>query len=290
MENPNDSFEAILFNVFGQNISLKKYALIAAGHANQAVLLRTSWGPFFLKFNYESNGDLFREEAHGLELMARHTSLFVPVVYGFGQVEGTNYLVTEWVRQGPQSTDYWSELAEGLAELHMATQVGFGLDRPNYIAVLPQRNDAHTDWTSFFIDERLEPLLQRAHDHQLINKETMQKVQAIYPVLGGFFPSEKPALLHGDLWSGNIMRTTKGNPVLIDPAVYYGHREMDIAFSHLFGGFSDEFYETYNELFPLEPGFEDRKDVYNLYPLLVHLNLFGTGYLPGILRVVKRLS
>ncbi|MCC5936699.1 MAG: fructosamine kinase family protein [Lunatimonas sp.] len=288
MENPSESFDSILLKVFGGNIFLKKYTLIAAGHANQALCLRTSWGSFFLKINQETDENLFREEALGLKLLAENTSLFVPEVYGFGQVDGINYLVTEWVREGVRSKDYWRVLGEGLAELHMATQVGFGLDHPNYISILPQPNEMHRDWTSFFIDERLEPMLQRAYFHQLITKEVLQKVRAIYPFLEGFFPSEKSSLLHGDLWTGNIMRTTRGEPVLIDPAVYYGHREMDLAFSRLFGGFSDEFYETYNDIFPLEPGFEERKDVYNLYPLLVHLNLFGTGYLPGILRVIER--
>jgi fructosamine-3-kinase len=117
----------------------------------------------------------------------------------------------------------------------------------------------------------------------------LKKFQRIYPVLENFFPKEKPALLHGDLWSGNIMRGKNGMPVLIDPAVYYGHREMDLAFSRLFGGFESLFYESYETVFPLEPGFEERVPVYNLYPLLVHLLLFGKSYLSGIEKTVNRL-
>jgi fructosamine-3-kinase len=108
-------------------------------------------------------------------------------------------------------------------------------------------------------------------------------------VLEKTFPVEKPALIHGDLWSGNIMSSAQGNPVILDPAVYYGHREVDLAFSRLFGGFEHSFYQAYEAVFPLEPGFLDRVPVYNLYPLLVHLLLFGKGYLPGIERAVDQL-
>jgi fructosamine-3-kinase len=171
----------------------------------------------------------------------------------------------------------------------MATQKQFGLGNDNYISSLTQKNAQLDDWTEFFIINRLEPLISRAYYEEKINASFFSKFREIYPKLKGIFPKEKPALLHGDLWAGNVISDASGHPVLIDPAVYFGHREMDLAFSMLFGGFSDSFYEHYKEVFPIEPGFEERVQIYNLYPLLVHLLLFGTSYLPPIEKTVRRL-
>ncbi|EON77634.1 Ribulosamine/erythrulosamine 3-kinase potentially involved in protein deglycation [Lunatimonas lonarensis] len=290
MENPSEDFESILFEVFGQEIDVPDFALVASGHANQAILLDTSRGAFLLKVSTVVESRQFGEEARGLKLIGRHTSLKVPEVYGYGKVGTSHYILMEWLVQGKRVPTYWSELGEGIAELHMATVSNFGFEVSNYIADLPQRNTYRPDWNTFFVEERLEPMLHRAYLHQLISKENLIKVQSIYPRFAGLFPNERPSLLHGDLWSGNVLSTEKGNPALIDPSVYYGHREMDLAFSKLFGGFDAAFYEAYNHVFPLDPGFDDRMDVYNLYPLLVHLNLFGAGYLPGVLRIVDRFS
>lgn len=130
----------------------------------------------------------------------------------------------------------------------------------------------------------------KAYFDKLIPLEFLKKFQSLYPKLESLFPKEKPSLLHGDLWSGNVLCGPDGKPCLIDPAIYYGHREMDLAFSRLFGGFDSKFYEAYESILPLEPGFESRIAVYNLYPLLVHLNLFGTAYLPGIEKTLNRFQ
>ncbi|MEX2566172.1 MAG: fructosamine kinase family protein, partial [Cyclobacteriaceae bacterium] len=206
-----------------------------------------------------------------------------------GTCEDTQYLLMEWVRTSKSDPAFSKKLGEGLAELHMHTQKEFGLDVNNYISVLPQNNENEMDWTSFFIQKRLEPMVQRAYYEGHISENFLREFRMIYPKLKGFFPYEKPSLLHGDLWSGNVMVNSLGLPSLIDPAVYFGHREMDLAFSKLFGGFDPSFYKAYQEVFPLDPGFEQRVEVYNLYPLLVHLNLFGSSYLSGITRVVKKL-
>jgi fructosamine-3-kinase len=144
-------------------------------------------------------------------------------------------------------------------------------------------------WVDFFIAQRLEPLLGKAYFEGLIEEDFLKKFRAIYPRLHEFFPKERPSLLHGDLWSGNVMADSHGFPALIDPAVYFGNREMDIAFSRMFGGFDQRFYDAYDSFFPLSDGFEEKKDIYNLYPLLVHLLLFGKSYISGIQKVIAKL-
>ena len=289
MEDPEQLLEAILIQVFGGSQVLVNYSLVAAGNLNQAIFLQTDKGAYFLKTNFQSNTDLFKKELEGLELIRSNCSLHVPEIIAEGTLEDTNFLLMDWISPAKKQTAYWEKLGEGLAELHMSTRSLFGLDTNNYISILDQSNQPTQDWVSFFIHQRLEPMLQRAFYENLIPQKYMEEFREIYPRLDGFFPNEKSSLLHGDLWSGNIMVNSSGLPSLIDPAVYFGHREMDLAFSKLFGGFDPRFYAAYDQVFPLEPGFDQRVAVYNLYPLLVHLNLFGTSYLSGISQTVKKL-
>jgi len=289
MFDQQEQYENILFEVFGEKIPIKELKLIAAGTLNQAVYIAGAKGNFFLKSNFESSEDLFEKEALALEYLKAHTSLYVPSVYGYGKLGDLNYLLSEWIPSGRKASDYWESLGHGLAQLHMVSSKNFGLDYDNYIAVLPQNNTPIPNWSEFFISHRLEPMLGKAFYDGLIDKNYMEKFRGIYKKLPSIFPNEIPALLHGDLWSGNVMETASGYPVLIDPAIYFGHREVDLSFSKLFGGFEPGFYEAYHEVFPLEPGFDERVKVYNLYPLLVHLNLFGQSYLSPIDKTIKYL-
>lgn len=285
----NTRYEQILFLSFGKEITINQFRLVAAGNVNQGIQLNTNEGNFFLKINFEASRDIFEKEAHGLRLLAANCPLTVPEVYHFGQLDDFNYLLMEWVESGERSIDYWEKLGEGLAQLHMASQESFGLSESNYISSLPQRNVLTATWVDFFIEQRLEPLLGKAYFEGLIEEDFLKKFRAIYPRLQEFFPKERPSLLHGDLWSGNVMADSLGFPALIDPAVYFGNREMDIAFSRMFGGFDQRFYDAYDSVFPLSDGFEEKKDVYNLYPLLVHLLLFGKSYISGIQKVITKL-
>lgn len=283
-------YEQILFETLGPLTQLNSASLIAAGNHNQGVLLDTSEGSFFLKLNFDHERDILKKEADGLSILSQSTFLKVPATYGTGRVEDYNYLLLEFIPSSRPHPEYWEDLGLGLAHLHLNHHSQFGLEYDNFIASILQKNHLLPDWLDFFIEYRLEPLLGKAYFDRLIPLDFLKKFQALYPKLESLFPKEKPSLLHGDLWSGNILCGPDGKPCLIDPAIYFGHREMDLAFSRLFGGFDAKFYEAYESVLPLEPGFEARIGVYNLYPLLVHLNLFGTAYLPGIEKTLNRFQ
>jgi fructosamine-3-kinase len=283
-------YEQVLFETLGPMAQLKSASLIAAGNHNQGIRLETNEGIFFLKLNFDHERNILAKESEGLQKLQKSTFLKIPETFGHGRIEDYNYLLSEFIPTSRQQLDYWEDLGLGLAHLHLNHAREFGLESDNYIASLPQKNHQSESWLDFFIEQRLEPMLGSAYFDRLIPLDFLKKFQAIYPRLDSLFPKEKPSLLHGDLWSGNVICDHQGKPCLIDPAIYYGHREMDLAFSRLFGGFDSRFYEAYESVTPLEPGFESRIGVYNLYPLLVHLNLFGSAYLPGIEKIVKRFQ
>jgi fructosamine-3-kinase len=290
MYDQHEIYAQVITVTLGPMAQVKSASLIAAGNHNQGVRLDTSEGIFFLKLNFDHEKDILAKEAEGLQKLRKSTFLKVPETFGLGRVGDYNYLLSEFIPSSRQQLDYWENLGLGLAQLHLNTSRLFGFGSDNYIASLHQKNHQFDSWLSFFIEQRLEPMLGKAYFDRLIPLDFLKKFQAIYPRLDSIFPKEKPALLHGDIWSGNVICDREGLPCLIDPAVYYGHREMDIAFSRLFGGFDSRFYEAYDSIVPLEPDFESRMGIYNLYPLLVHLNLFGTAYLPGIEKIVKRFQ
>lgn len=290
MLDQHEIYEKVIFETLGPLAQLKSASLIAAGNHNQGIRLETSEGIFFLKLNFDHEKDILAKEADGLEKLRKSTFLKVPETFGQGRIEDYNFLLSEFIPSARQQLDYWENLGLGLAQLHLNSAKKFGLESDNYIASLPQKNHQNDTWLSFFIEQRLEPMLGKAYFDRLIPLDFLKNFQALYPKLDAIFPKEKPYLLHGDLWSGNVICDRDGQPCLIDPAIYYGHREMDLAFSRLFGGFDSRFYEAYESIIPLEPDFESRMGIYNLYPLLVHLNLFGTAYLPGIEKILKRFQ
>ncbi|RMG73992.1 MAG: ketosamine-3-kinase, partial [Bacteroidetes bacterium] len=200
---------------------------------------------------------------------------------------GLAWLVLEFVESGPQTPAYWERLGQGLARLHQVSAPAFGLDHPNFIGSLPQRNTWHEEWVSFFIHERIDPMLEAAVKRGALSIKEVRAMERLYQRLPDLFPPEPPALIHGDLWGGNLLCDVNSQPVLIDPAVYYGHREMELAFMRLFDRQPPAFLEAYEEIWPLAPGFRDRIDVYHLYPLLVHVNLFGGSYAGSVRRILR---
>ncbi|SEG32401.1 fructosamine kinase family protein [Algoriphagus boritolerans] len=290
MHEQYELYQQVIFETLGPLAQLNTAVFVAAGNHNQGIKLETTEGPFFLKLNFDHERDILSKEAEGLHLLRKSTFLKIPQTYGFGRINDYNYLLSEFVPSSRQQLDYWEDLGLGLAHLHLTHSKTFGLESDNYIASLHQKNHEYESWSDFFIEQRLEPMLGMAYFDKLIPLDFLKKFQTIYSKIDSIFPKEKPSLVHGDLWSGNVICNQEGKPCLIDPAVYYGHREMDLAFSRLFGGFDTRFYDAYESIIPLEPGFESRIGIYNLYPLLVHLNLFGTAYLPGIEKIIKRFQ
>lgn len=265
------------------------YTSVGGGCINNAAALTCGDRSFFIKWS--SHGlDMFEKEATGLELLHNTKTLKVPQIFGYGSENGTAYLLLELIKKGHRGNQFWKDLGRQLAHLHQNSHHMYGLDHDNYIGRLPQRNTLTDSWTGFFRDHRLEPQISIATRNGLLAQQDISNFEALYQHLNQIFPEESPSLLHGDLWSGNILCAYDGSACIFDPAVHFGHREMELAFTKLFGGFDPIFYATYEETFPLTPGFNSRVDVYNLYPLLVHLNLFGSSYLSSIRSILKKYS
>jgi len=262
---------------------------VEGGCINECYRLNTSSGVFFMKVNdAKAFPTMFDAEARGLTLLNQMVPAIAPEVVVKSETEGKIFLIIQWITEEKPATGFWKDFATKLASLHRHHQDLFGLDHNNYIGSLAQTNETTSDWISFFILRRMEPQLKKAIDEGKIEKEMHRSFAKLYIKLNEIFPEEKPSLVHGDLWSGNFIIGEDGLPRLVDPAIYYGHREMDLAMSKLFGGFDGSFYPYYNETFPQEKNFEKRVDVYNLYPLLVHVNLFGGHYGAEVSSIIKR--
>jgi fructosamine-3-kinase len=258
---------------------LKEFEFVGGGCINHGGKLVTTKGQFFLKWNdAKKYPGMFEAESKGLQLLQQSQTINIPQVMGFGEENSFQFLILEFIVQKARAKIYWQLLGEQLANLHRQHSETFGLDHNNYIGSLSQKNNQHTSWLNFFIEQRLIVQLKLAEGSGNVDPSFRKKFETLFSKLPSLFPEEKPSLLHGDLWSGNLITNEKGEPCIIDPAVYYGSREADLAMTKLFGGFDSEFYHTYDECFPLQKGFDRRLDLYNLYPLLVHVNLFGGSY------------
>ncbi|MCB0631599.1 MAG: fructosamine kinase family protein [Saprospiraceae bacterium] len=265
---------------------------VSGGDINEARLISTQDGAtYFVKVNSGANSlPLFRTELRGLALLHQHApkQLYVPRILTAEDAGDAAFLLLEYIQKGMVTPGFWDNFGRGLAELHRATNTRFGLDHSNFIGRLPQSNDPHATWPEFYTRRRLLPQGKLAYENSLFDLKDMQHLERLCKRLGDIYPVESPALIHGDLWNGNYLIHQNGKAVLIDPSVSYSHREMDLAMSRLFGGFPAEFYAAYNEQFALTPGWEERLPIGQLYYLLVHLNMFGTGYLAGVRRIIRQ--
>lgn len=269
---------------------LKTFSFCSGGCINNGGKLVTSKGDYFLKWNdREKFPKMFEAEASGLKLLARPEVIRIPEVILSGEADHWQFLLLEFIDEKGKSSSYWQNLGTQLAELHRNTSDHFGLDHNNYIGSLRQINTPARNWIDFFAEQRLEVQIKLAVDNKKTGSEIARLFESLRKKLSDLLPVEKPSLLHGDLWSGNLITDSKGEPCLIDPAVYYGHREAELAFTTLFGGFSTNFYESYESNFPLIPGYKDRFDIYNLYPLMVHVNLFGGGYASQVVAILRNV-
>jgi protein-ribulosamine 3-kinase len=281
------------------SIQLLKVVPVGGGSINRCVKLETNKGFFFLKENdAEKYPGMFRAEAKGLALLGNAGTLAVPGVYGNAET-AKDLLLLEWLERRAPGKGDWFAAGAALAKLHRHSAEQFGLDHDNYIGSLRQSNTRHRSWEDFFTLERILPQIKLARDGGRISAAVAGSAERFCAKAGEIFPQELPALLHGDLWSGNFFFSTKGplkehnvcpsgGPAVFDPAVYYGHREMDLAMTQLFGGFDADLYAGYENEFQLEKSWKQRVELCNVYPLLVHVNLFGGGYIEDVKRVLNR--
>ncbi len=263
---------------------------VSGGCINRAIVLDDGRRRFFVKLNRAQRLPMFEAEAAGLAEMLATQCIRVPKPLGTGLVGSEAFLLLEYVDlSGGRTAAGEAQAGRQLAALHRTTRKTFGWDRDNTIGSTPQPNAPTENWIAFWRKHRLGFQLQLAAQ-QGYRGQLQSRGQRLLETFDPLLSHDPiPSLLHGDLWGGNIGYTTDGTPVLYDPAVYFGDREADLAMTELFGGFSNRFYAAYNEVWPLDPGYPVRKDFYNLYHVLNHLNLFGSGYLGQALRLIDRL-
>ncbi len=271
--------------------SIEKFSFIGGGCINNGGKLATRHGIYFLKWNdVRLFPHMFEAESRGLNLLSTENAIRIPTVIGYGEKDVHQFLLLEYIHQAQRSAKYWEQLGIRLARLHSATNYRFGLDHDNYIGSLRQFNNQQSTWVEFFIGQRLNIQLKLAFDNGLAKSNWPRQFELLYKKLPSLLPEEKPSLLHGDLWSGNLITEEHGEPCLIDPSVYYGNREADLAMTKLFGGFADEFYSVYEANSTIQRGYQQRLDLYNLYPLLVHVNLFGASYIGSVDSILRRFA
>ena len=291
-----DSLEAAVTGRFGEAIAIEASSHIGGGDINQARCLHLSNGSrVFVKANTPANAAFFEAEEAGLRAIAATGTIRTPALLGRGldRARGISFLMLEMAEAGARAPDFWETFGRSLARMHGAETGAFvrrgrfGFLRDNYIGASVQRNGERADWVTFFRECRLLPQFRMAEGY--FDASMRRSIDKLLSRLDALLPEPaKPSLLHGDLWSGNYITGSDGQAWLIDPAVYVGHAEADLAMSELFGGFSAAFYGAYREVCPLDEGYEARRDLYNLYHLLNHLNLFGASYLPAVTRTVRQ--
>ncbi len=267
---------------------------LSGGDINEAYEVALEDGRrIFVKTNARSPKGMFAAEARGLGWLAEAGALRIPHVLAVSSAaDEPAFLALELLATGRPARDFDDRLGQGLAELHRQGAPGFGLDHDNFIGRLPQKNDwpPNATWAEFYRSRRLEPQLRRAVDAGLAPSQMRSGFERLFAELPDLVgPAEPPARLHGDLWGGNLLCDDAGAPCLIDPAVYGGHREVDLAMMRLFGGFGARAFAAYREAWPLAEGHEDRVPLYQLYPLMVHVNLFGGGYVGSVESALARL-
>ncbi len=294
-----NSLTDALCSLFGRETKIEQTIRISGGDINEAYgLVLTGGKRIFMKSNTMENASLFVAEADGLSAIARTKTIGTPQILGLGTDEdrgGYSFLLLEFISGRDRVTDYWEDFARQLSDMHHASTVGltasgnYGFNADNYIGMRRQINAGYDRWTEFFRDCRLEPQFRDAERY--FDKEDWKRISRMLDHLDEILiEPESPSLLHGDLWGGNVITGNDGRAWLIDPAVYVGHAEADLAMTELFGGFPRNFYDAYQEVAPLQPDYEHRRDVYNLYHLLNHLNMFGRMYLSEVRSIVRRVS
>ena len=289
------SLAEALVTLFGKSVAIQRTDRVMGGDINKSYALSLNTGDtVFMKANAKEKAQSFTAEAAGIFAIAQTGTIRTPKILcagtDDGQEVGYSFLLMEFINSGERRGDYWQTLGRELAAMHQADasgfcKNGFGFYQDNYIGARPQSNQPAATWIEFFRDRRLAPQFKAA-DSYLTSADRTRATKLLDHLEDFLIEPKKQSLLHGDLWSGNVMAGPDGKAMLIDPAAYVGHAEADLAMTELFGGFNPDFYQAYREANPLESGYEKRRDLYNLYQLLNHLNLFGRSYLGSVLSIV----
>ncbi len=260
---------------------------VSGGSINNGLRIETNTGQlFFMKTNPRVPADMFACEAEALQELTKPDGPRFPKAF----LHGPDFLLMEYMHQAPHKPDYWETLGRKLAILHNYQSPQFGFWRDNYIGSSLQPNPMEEDGFLFYGEHRLGFQAGMAYRNGLLTPAETRQVNLLAQRLAEFIPEQPAALLHGDLWSGNIIADDAGEPVLIDPAAYYGWPETDLAMTVLFGSPPEKFFRAYQEVRPLPSGLYDRFPIYNLYHLLNHLNLFGRSYYSQVITILRRFA
>lgn len=260
---------------------------VGGGCIHNSIRIQMSAGGWYiLKFNPDPPPGIFSAEAAGLKALDIPEGPTIPEVY----LTGETFLLLEDLQPAPRREDFWIDYGRKLAQVHLQNNQHFGFEEDNYIGSNPQRNSWMENGLDFFKDQRLSPQIRWGMDRHLLSSSDLRQCEILMGKLEDMIPEQPSVLIHGDLWSGNLITDLKGKPALIDPAVYYGWAEADLAMTDLFGSYPDPFYDAYQEVAPLCSGFKERYPLYNLYHMLNHLNLFGSGYLPGVREILGKYA
>ena len=268
---------------------INSFRSVSGGDISSAYILESDSERYFLKINSKPFAEkMFLAEKTGLEAIGNTRTIAVPNVLSTGTFEGKSFLLMQFIESKRATQKDYRAFGQQLAQMHLCTHHTFGFPSDNFIGSLPQNNRSHTDWAEFYWEKRIFAQLRMALERGLLQQSEIPKREKAISVFNEIFGDVKPSLLHGDLWGGNYLIAADGTPYLIDPAVYYGHSMVDIAMSRLFGGFSSDFYDVYHEIIPRNANYDAQIELYQLYYLIVHLNMFGESYYSGVNSILSR--
>lgn len=274
----------------GDNSPILEQRPVAGGDINDSFYIRTRESSYFVKSNSNVPSSFFEVEAFGLESIRQTQTIRVPKVYYYDTDPSKKmYFIMEWI-EGEKTGHTGESLGSGLAEMHLAnSHRHYGLDRHSFVGTLTQENQWYKNWTDYYREKRLLPQLELGKKNGYVTRNRLLNLENMMNRLESFIPADPGvSLLHGDLWAGNWMVGHQGVPYLIDPSIVYGDHVFELAMTELFGGFPKEFYDAYKEILPFPDDYEDRKPIYQLFYLLVHLNLFGETYGPAVDRILEK--
>jgi protein-ribulosamine 3-kinase len=276
---------SVLENKIGKIAGLES---LHGGSINQCYRVSCYNSTVFCKVNSASEfPELFEKEKAGLEIL-RSNNILTPAVIACFEENGLQFLVMEWIEESEPDSNYWKKTGEALADLHQVFNEYWGLHFDNYMGSVAQDNRVNPKWTDFFIQQRLVPLVEKCN--KAFDKRSFIQFEALFKKLPEIYPERKPSLLHGDLWNGNLLCNKNHEPVFIDPAIYYGHHSVDIGMTKLFGGFHYSFMDAYTSCIETDPNFHEQCEISNIYPLLIHLYLFGGHYRLSVEDILKKYT